>query len=123
MAKSNSIQETSILIKTINNAILEKKGEELLNLDLTTIDNAVAKHFVICHGNSSTQVKSIADFIEKMVKDNLNEKPWKKEGYENSEWILLDYVDVVVHIFLTQAREFYKLEKLWADANTILVNN
>lgn len=123
MVKRGTKQETAILLKTINNAILEKKGDDLLNLDLTKIDNAVAKHFVICHGNSSTQVKSIADFVEKMVRENVNEKPWKKEGYENSEWILIDYVDVVVHIFQSQAREFYKLEKLWADANTILINN
>ncbi|MBN2776618.1 MAG: ribosome silencing factor [Bacteroidales bacterium] len=123
MVKRGTKQETAILLKTINNAILEKKGDELLNLDLTKIDNAVAAHFVICHGNSSTQVKSIADFVEKMVRDNVNEKPWKKEGYENSEWILLDYVDVVVHIFQAPAREFYKLEKLWADAKTVLINN
>jgi ribosome-associated protein len=123
MVKRGTKQETAILLKTINNAILEKQGDELLNLDLTKIDNAVAKHFVICHGSSSTQVKSIADFVEKMVRDNVNEKPWKKEGYENSEWILIDYVDVVVHIFQNHAREFYKLEKLWADAKTILINN
>lgn len=123
MVKRGTKQETAILLKTINNAILEKKGDDLLNLDLTKIDNAIAKHFIICHGNSSTQVKSIADFVEKMVRENVNEKPWKKEGYENSEWILIDYVDVVVHIFQSQAREFYKLEKLWADAKTILINN
>ncbi|MDD4149729.1 MAG: ribosome silencing factor [Bacteroidales bacterium] len=123
MAKRGTIQETSILLKTINNAILDKQGEQLLNLDLTKIENAVAKHFVICHANSSTQVNAIANNIEAMVKKNLDERVWKKEGYSNSEWILLDYANVVVHVFQTQAREFYKLEKLWADAETILIND
>jgi len=123
MAKRGTIQETSILLKTINNAILDKQGEQLLNLDLTKIENAVAKHFVICHANSSTQVNAIANNIEAMVKNNLDERAWKKEGYSNSEWILLDYANVVVHVFQTQAREFYKLEKLWADAETILIND
>ena len=123
MAKRGTIQETSILLKTINNAILDKQGEQLLNLDLTKIENAVAKHFVICHANSSTQVNAIANNIEAMVKKNTGEKPWKKEGYSNSEWVLLDYVNVVVHVFQTQSREFYKLEKLWADAETTLIND
>jgi ribosome-associated protein len=123
MAKKIIIQKTEILIKTINNAILKKKGENLLNLDMTKLDNAVAKHFIICHGSSSTQVRSIASYVEEMVRENLNEKPWKKEGYNNSEWILLDFVNVVVHIFQPNSREFYKLEKLWADAKTILIEN
>ncbi|MDD2635647.1 MAG: ribosome silencing factor [Bacteroidales bacterium] len=123
MVKLRIKQETAVLLKTINNAILEKKGEELLNLDLTKIDNTVAEHFVICHANSSTQVSAIASSIEQMVKENIGEKPWKKEGYDNKEWILLDYVNVVVHVFQTQAREFYKLEQLWADAKTLLISN
>lgn len=122
MAVKRVNQETAILVKTINNAILEKKGERLLNLDLTKIDNSIAEHFIICDGNSDTQVSAIASFIEQMVKSNLNEKPWKKEGLNNSEWILLDYSNVVVHIFQTESREFYNLEKLWADADTILID-
>ncbi len=123
MVKRRIKQETAILLKTINNAILEKKGEELLNLNLTEIENSVAEHFIICHANSSTQVKAIANSIEEMVKKNIGEKPWKKEGYSNSEWVLLDYVNVVVHVFQTQSREFYKLEKLWADAETIIIDD
>ncbi len=122
MAVKRDNQETAILVKTINNAILEKKGENLLNLDLTKIDNSVAEHFIICHGNSETQVGAIASFIEEMVKTNLNEKPWRKEGLNNREWILLDFVNVVVHIFQTESREFYNLEKLWADADTIMID-
>lgn len=116
-------QETAILVKTINNAILERKGEDLLNLNLKKIDNSVAEHFIICHGNSETQVVSIADNVEKMVKENLGHKVWKKEGNDNKEWILLDFANVVVHIFITEQREFYKLEKLWADAETIKIDN
>ncbi|MDD2387222.1 MAG: ribosome silencing factor [Bacteroidales bacterium] len=123
MVKRRIKQETAILLKTINNAILEKKGEELLNLNLTEIENTVAEYFIICHANSSTQVNAIANSIEEMVKKNTGEKPWKKEGYSNSEWVLLDYVNVVVHVFQTQSREFYKLEKLWADAETTLIND
>ncbi len=123
MAVKRMKQETAILIKTINNAILEKNGENLLNLNLAKIDNSVADHFIICHGNSDTQVNTIASFVEEMVKVNLKDKPWKKEGLNNCEWILLDYVNVVVHIFQPQSREFYNLEKLWADGETIIVDN
>ncbi|PLX09357.1 MAG: ribosome silencing factor [Marinilabiliales bacterium] len=122
MVKKHLDQEAAILVKTINNAILEKNGENLLNLNLSKSDNAVAEYFIICHGNSETQVKAIADNVEKMVKTNLNDKPWNKEGLNNSEWILLDFVNVVVHIFQPEHREFYKLEKLWADADTILID-
>ncbi len=122
MTKDLLNYDTAILVKTINNAILEKKGEDILNLNLTKIENAVAKHFIICHGNSEVQVKTIADNVERMVKKNTNESPWGKEGFNNSEWILLDFSDVVVHIFRNDIREFYKLEKLWADAEIISVS-
>lgn len=122
MATKRVNQETAILVKTINNAILEKKGDRLINLDLSKLDNSIAEYFIICDGNSDTQVNAIASYVEQMVKLNLKEKPWKKEGVSNSEWILLDYSNVVVHIFQTESREFYNLEKLWADANTILID-
>ncbi len=114
-------QETQVLLKLINNAILEKKGEDLLNLDMTNINNAVAEFFVICHANSETQVAAIAANIEKDVKNNLHEKPWKKEGINNKEWVLLDFANIVIHIFNSKSREFYKLERLWADADIIRV--
>jgi len=83
---------------------------------LKNIPNAVSRYFVICHGTSRTQVEAIADSVENLVRKANGSKPWHKEGYENAEWILLDYVDVVVHIFQDQTRSFYKLEELWADA-------
>lgn len=121
MAKRSNENETLLLLKTINESILEKKGEELLNLNLQKIENSVCKYFVICSGNSNTQVSSIAQFVEHNVREKIKERPWKKEGYENSEWILLDYVNIVVHIFQPVARDFYRLEQLWADAEAVAI--
>lgn len=109
-------QESIELLATIINAIQEKKGEALTHLDLTKIENAPCDNFIICHGNSSTQVNAIMGEIEKQVKENLNEYPLHKEGYNNAEWIILDFFNIVVHIFLKDKRDFYKLEELWSDA-------
>ncbi len=95
--------------------IKEKKGKEIVSIDLSKLENSVCNHFVICHGDSTTQVSAIANWIEKVVEDELNEKVWKKQGFENAQWILLDFVDVVVHIFQKETRDFYNLESLWAD--------
>lgn len=97
-------------------AILDKKGEDVVSLDLRQITDAVADFFIICHGTSKVQVKAIADYVIEKSKEYLGEKPWKQEGFENREWILLDYVDVVVHIFYKENRDFYQLEDLWDDA-------
>jgi ribosome-associated protein len=123
MAKKTVTKNTSELIKIINNAILEKKGEDVVNISLRKLENSVAEDFIICTGGSNTMARTIAQFIEKEVKENLGEKAWKKEGYDNSEWILLDIVNVVVHVFQPEAREFYKLDKLWADGEKTLINN
>lgn len=98
-------------------AILDKKGENVVSLDLTKINDAVTDHFVICDATTTVQVKAIAENIADEVKKRTGERPWHKEGYENLDWVLLDYVDVVVHIFRTEIREFYQLEELWADAD------
>lgn len=121
MIKNKNDNETGLLLKEINIAITEKQGEELININLSKLDNAVAKYFVICHGNSSTQVNSIAEFVQRSIKTNLKESPWQKEGFENSQWVLLDYVDVVVHVFLKEFRDFYKLEELWGDCEVIKI--
>ena len=123
MAKKASIKISSELIKTINNAILEKKGEDIVNISFQKIDNAIAEHFIICSGGSRTMVQTIAQNIEKSTKENLSERPWKKEGLENSEWVLLDFVNVVVHIFQPEARAFYKLDELWADGEKTVITN
>ena len=96
--------------------MLDKKALDVTVLDLREIKHAVADFFVICSGNSDTQVDAIADSVEDQVKKNSGQNPWKREGFQQKEWILIDYVDVVVHIFSKEKRIFYGLEELWADA-------
>lgn len=109
-------EEPLELLATIVNAIQEKKGEAITHLDLRSIENTPCDHFIICHGNSTTQVDAIMGEVEKQVKENLGEYPSNKEGQQQSEWIILDFFNIVVHIFLRDKREFYKLEELWSDA-------
>lgn len=104
------------LIDYIIKGILEKKGERVLKLDFRSLGNSVCDYFIICHGNSVTQVDSIAESVELHVKKNTGEHPHHREGLENCLWVLLDYGDVVVHIFQEEYRNFYNLEALWADA-------
>jgi ribosome-associated protein len=109
---------SELLIKCIINAIDEKKGKEVVSLELGKLPNAICKYFVVCHADSTTQVEAIAQNIEDKVLEILGEKVWQKGGYENRIWVILDYVDIVVHVFQTEWRYFYKLEQLWADAKT-----
>jgi ribosome-associated protein len=96
--------------------IQEKKGNDIVRLDLRNIHSSVADFFVICHAESATQVKAIADSIEEEVFKAIGQEPFRKEGLQNAEWIILDYLDVVVHVFRTDKREFYGIEDLWGDA-------
>ena len=98
------------------------KGENINLLDLRNIDNTVCDYFVICDGNSNTQVNAIVNSIQRVVSKAIQEKPYKIEGIENSKWVLIDYVNVVVHIFQKQTREYYDIEDLWGDAKTIIIN-
>ena len=97
--------------------IQEIKGHDILSIDLREIQNSVTDFFIICHGTSNVQVEAIAKSVEKTIYKEMNELPFHKEGKENAEWILLDYFNIVVHVFDQAAREFYNLEKLWADAD------
>ena len=115
-ATSLKAENSSNLVEIIINGIQEKKGKDIVSINLKSIDNAVCDYFVICHGDSTRQVDAIANSIEEEVKKINSENVWHKEGYENAEWILLDYIDVIVHVFQEQTREFYNLEGLWADA-------
>jgi ribosome-associated protein len=108
--------ETEILAGLIAEGMAEKKGKNIVLLDLKEVNNSVTDFFVICHGTSRPQVEALAESVRDKVGKKRGEKPWHHEGFENAEWILLDYVDVVVHIFRQEARDFYQLEKLWADA-------
>lgn len=103
------------LVKAIIEGIREKKGKNIVTLDFKKIDNAICRYFVICEGDSSTQVDAIADEIEEYTRKKTGEKAWGTAGYDNSEWIFLDYGDVIVHVFQPHIREYYKLEDLWAD--------
>lgn len=108
------LNRNSKLFKTILNAIKDKKGTEIVSLDLRKIDEAVADFFVLCEANSHVQIKAIADNIEDMVWKECDEKPYHTEY--GQQWTLLDYVNVVIHIFQNEQRQFYNLETLWADA-------
>lgn len=104
------------LIDSIVEGILEIKGKNISILDLTDLHNRVCDYYIICQADSSTQVNAIADSVQVMVKKRIEERPYHSEGFQNSEWILIDYVTVVVHVFQSHIREFYNLEALWADA-------
>lgn len=108
--------DTEQLVNTVVYGLQEIKGHDIIALDLRKIPNAICSFFVICHGDSSTQVGALADSVEKQCREKLQQKPIHREGYQNAEWIILDYFDVVVHVFHKRTREFYDLEKLWADA-------
>jgi ribosome-associated protein len=105
----------SKILKVIINAIHEKKGEHIVSLDLRKIPEAVADFFIICEASSTVQVKAIADWIEESVKKECGEPAYKHEGRSASQWVLIDYVNVVVHVFQSETRKFYKLEEMWSD--------
>ncbi|MBQ0150760.1 MAG: ribosome silencing factor [Bacteroidales bacterium] len=103
-------------LRVIADAILDKKGQDVVSLDLRPVGTAITDFFVVCNADSTTAVSAIADNILKETKEKLGIKPIRMQGMENEFWIILDYGNIVVHIFLTQYREFYNLESLWADA-------
>ncbi len=104
------------LVKAAIDGMESKKALEITKLDLRKIDNSVCDYFIICHANSNTQVRAIADSIEEVVLETTGDKVWHKEGLDNLEWVLLDYVNVVVHVFQKPFRAHYEIEKLWGDA-------
>jgi len=115
---------TKGLIDSIVEGIQEVKGKDIAVLNITNIESAVCEYFIVCTGDSSTQVSSIASSIEKTTRNNIQEKPWHREGAtNNSEWVLLDYVNVVVHVFYRETRDFYNIEGLWADAERTDIPN
>lgn len=118
MAKQISKEKTNTkeIVSAAVEGILKKKGKDPVSLDLSELENSVCKYFVICHGDSNTQVEALADSVIETVQEETGEKAWHKEGLDNATWVLLDYADVVVHIFQNEYRGLYKLEDLWADA-------
>ena len=107
---------TEILLASIIKGIHEKKGQNVLKIDLRKLENRITDYFIICHASSTTQVDAICDSVEDIVRRDAGEKPLHLEGLDNCFWVLLDYGNVIVHVFLEEYRNFYNLESLWADA-------
>ena len=114
--KEKSEEVVATLVDIAVKAIQEKKGKNIVALDLRKVKNAVTDYYIVCHGDSSVQVNALARSVEDEISKALGEDPFHKEGFENAEWILLDYFNVVVHVFNQEKREFFGLERLWADA-------
>jgi ribosome-associated protein len=110
------LTRNSKIFKTIIQAIQEKKAQNIISLDLRKIPEAVADFFIICEAGSTTQVKAIADSVEEEVRQHCEELPYKHEGRTSMQWVLIDYVNIVVHVMLPESRRFYKLEDMWSDA-------
>ena len=111
------LNKNSKIFKTIIKAIQEKKGENIVSLDLRKIHEAVADFFVICQANNQPQIRAITDFVEEEVKEKCGELPYHYEGKQNMQWVIIDYVNIVVHIMMPEQRKFYKLEEMWSDAD------
>ena len=122
MAKKKAGIDSELLSQAIVEGMKEKKASDIVVLDLRKAKNAVADFFVICSGNSARQLDAIADSIDEMVFKTLRENPWHIEGKHNKEWMLIDYVTVVAHIFQIERREYYMLEKLWGDAKITTID-
>lgn len=110
------LTKASKIIKTIIAAIQEKKGKNIISLDLRKINEAVADFFIVCEAGSQPQIRAIADNIDDKVREKCGEKPFHNEGYNNLQWVLIDYINVVVHVMLPENRKFYQLEEMWSDA-------
>lgn len=123
MSKEMLDNESKILSDAIVEGMQENKALDIVILDLREIDNAVCDFFVICSGESTTQVDGISSAVMRHTRKELGEKPWNVEGKTNREWILMDYVSVVAHVFYKDTREFFDLEDLWADAVRVDVPN
>ena len=116
MVKNKIALQSTHLSDVVVHGIQEKKGNEIVRLDLKKIHSSVADYFIVCHAESSTQVKAIANSVEEEVFKATGQEPTRKEGLQHAEWIILDYIDVLVHIFKTEKRAYYGIEDLWGDA-------
>ena len=118
MVKKKTVNLSTYLSEIAIQGIQEKKGHDIVRLDLRELNSSVSDYFIVCNADSSTQVKAIADSVEDEIYKVTQTNPWRKEGLDNAEWIILDYFDIVVHIFRTEKRDFYGIEDLWGDAET-----
>jgi len=115
MVKEIEKVDTEDILNNVLEGIRKVKGKEIVNIDLSGLENRICHHFVICHGDSGTHVNAIAESVEMEMKKSLNLHAWHKEGYDNAQWVLVDFGSVVVHVFQKEFRDFYRLEELWAD--------
>jgi ribosome-associated protein len=120
---TKKVVDTDVLLANIIKGIEDVKGNDIDILDLRNIDTAVCDYFIICNGSSNTQVNAIVNSIQKLVSKELKDKPWHVEGTDNAEWVLMDYVSIVVHVFQKQIREYYNIEGLWGDAKITTIQN
>ena len=111
------MNEIKQLVETVTKGIQEKKGSQIVIADLSAIDSSICRYFIICQGNSPSQVEAITESAGDMVREELGEKPTHVVGLENAQWVAMDYTDVLVHVFLPDVREYYDLEHLWDDAS------
>jgi ribosome-associated protein len=123
MDKNKQSHSTPKLIESIIEGVSKKKGINILKLDLTQLENTECDYFIICHGNSNTHVEAIAHSVEETVLESTNQKAWHSDGYRNAQWILLDYCDVMVHVFQAEWRNHYDIESLWADAKSTSIES
>jgi len=121
--KKKKKDNADALLELIIEAMQEKKAKDIVTLNLKNIEKSVCDYYVICHGDSNTQVDAIAHNVDGLVKKKLGEDPWHTEGFQNAEWILLDYVNIVVHVLQKESRDFYGIERLWADAEVTRIND
>ena len=120
---TKKVVDTDVLLANIIKGIEDVKGNDIDILDLRDIETAVCDYFIICNGSSNTQVNAIVNSIQKLVSKELKDKPWHVEGTDNAEWVLMDYVSIVVHVFQKQIREYYNIEGLWGDAKITTIQN
>ena len=118
MVKKKIVNLSTYLSEIAVHGIQEKKGHDIVRLDLRELKSSVSDYFIICNADSTTQVKALADSVEDEIYKKTQTNPWQKEGSDNADWIILDYFDIVVHIFKTEKREFYGIEDLWGDAQS-----
>ena len=114
-SSATKLTKSSRLFKTIIKAIQEKKGENIVSLDLRKVPEAVADFFIICEASNPQQLRAIGEFVEEEVKKNCDEIAYKHEGYQVLQWVLIDYVNIVIHVMLPEPRKFYQLEEMWSD--------
>ncbi|MGM5631916.1 ribosome silencing factor [Apibacter raozihei] len=115
--------DKKVLLENIIKGIEEVKGYDITVLDFTKLENTITDYFVVCTGGTNTQVSAIANSVERFVRTQLREKPWHVEGLDNQQWVLMDYVSIVVHIFQPEFRDYYDLENLWGDVEVTRIPN